>query len=117
MIDAIDSTEREVQAGAILTAWTGLGYSLSPLGRDFLAQQSDRGERIAQGQRTGLRAAVLSDATAEASLLVLATTRGDPARLSPPDFADLLTALVALDAVDIARDLAIESTEYWKETE
>lgn len=117
LIEAVDSSDREVQAGAILTAWTGLGYSLSPLGRDFLAQQSDRGERVAQGQRTGLRAAVLSEATAEASLLVLATTRGDPARLAPPDFADLLTALVALGAEDIARDLAIESTEFWKDTE
>lgn len=117
LIEAIDTTEREVQAGAILTAWTGLGYALSPLGRDFLAQLSDRGERIAQGQRTGLRSAVLSDAVGEAALLILNTTRGEPSRLSPADFADLLTALIALDAEDIARDLAIESTEFWKDAE
>jgi len=117
LIDAIDSTDRELQATSILTAWTGLGYALSPLGRDFLAQTSDRGERIAQGQRTGLRAAVLSEAVAEAALLVLTTTRGDPARLSPPDFSELLSALAALGAEDIARDLAIESTQFWKDTE
>ncbi|MFN3213158.1 MAG: hypothetical protein ACE37M_08640 [Henriciella sp.] len=115
LIEAVDSNERERQAGAILAAWTGLGYPVSPLGRDFIAQLSDRGERMAQGQQIGLRAAVLSGAVAESGLLVLATTRGEPGRLASPDFTDLLAALVALGAEDIARELAIESTEFWKD--
>ena len=114
LIEATDSSAGEIQVGAILTAWTGMGYPLSPLGRDFVAQLSDRGESIAQGQRTGLRAAVLSEAVAEVGLTVLVTTRGEAERLAPPEFADLLTALTAIGADDIARDLAIESTGFWK---
>lgn len=117
LIAAVNTSQREVQTGMILTAWTGLGLPLSPLARDFVAQLSDRGERIAQGQLTGLRGAVLADAIAEVGLLTLVTTRGDSTRLAPPDLAAILEALIALDAEDIARDMALEATGYWKETE
>lgn len=116
LIEAVDSTERELQVGAILTAWTGLGYPLSPLGRDFVAQLSDRGERMAQGQVTGLRAAVLSGAVAEAGLMILVTTRGEAERLAPPELSGIFAALVAMDADDLAREFAIESTQFWTET-
>ena len=116
LIEAVDSTARELQVGAILTAWTGLGYPLSPLGRDFVAQLSDRGERMAQGQVTGLRAAVLSGAVAEAGLMILVTTRVEAERLAPSELSGIFAALVAMDAEDLAREFAIESTQFWTET-
>lgn len=114
LIDAIDTVEREDQTAVVLAAWTGLGLPLSPLGRDFIVQVSDQGDRIAQGQVIGMKAAILADAIAETGLMVLVTTNGDVGRLAASDYAALLETLIALGAEDIARDLAIESSGFWK---
>lgn len=114
LIDAIDSIEREDQTSVVLAAWTGFGLPLSPLGRDFIVQVSDQGDRIAQGRVIGMKAAILADAIAETGLMVLVTTNGDVGRLAASDYASLLETLIALGAEDIARDLAIESSGFWK---
>ncbi|MEL6723746.1 MAG: hypothetical protein AAFP81_09955 [Pseudomonadota bacterium] len=114
LIGAVDSGAREDQAALVLAAWTGLGLPLSPLGRDFIVQVSDRGDRIAQGQVIGMKAAILSNAIAETGLTVLVTTSGEVGRLAASDYAALLETLIALGAEDIARELAIEASGFWK---
>ena len=87
---------------------------LSPLGRDFIVQVSDQGDRIAQGQVSGMKAAILSNAIAETGLTVLVTTSGDVGRLAASDYAALLETLIALGAEDIAGELAIEASGFWR---
>ncbi|MEO1306108.1 MAG: hypothetical protein AAFV37_14135, partial [Pseudomonadota bacterium] len=114
LIDAVDSGVREDQTAIVLAAWTGLGLPLSPKGRDFIVQVSDQGDRIAQGQVIGMKAAMLANAIAETGLMVLVTTNGDVGRLAASDYAALLETLIALGAEDIARQLAVESSGFWK---
>lgn len=117
LVNSVNSGAREDQAARLFAIWTGFGLPLSPIARDFVGQVSDQGERIAQGQITGLNGAYLDDAIAETALRVLVTTNGEAGRLATSDFAVLLDTLIALDAEDIARDLALETTGFWKETE
>ncbi|MEM7327088.1 MAG: hypothetical protein AAF437_00030 [Pseudomonadota bacterium] len=117
LVGTVNSRAREDQAARIFAVWTGFGVPLSPIARDFVAGVSDQGERIAQGQITGLKAATLDNAIGETALRVLTTTNGDAGRLSASDFAVLLDTLIALEAEDVARDLALETTEFWKEFE
>ncbi|MEM9572732.1 MAG: hypothetical protein AAF996_14795 [Pseudomonadota bacterium] len=112
-----NSEAREQQAGRVFTAWMGLGLPLSAVARDFVASIPDAGERIPQGQLTALKAARLGDAIGEAALMILATTNGDVARLAPTDLAELLEVLIALDAEDVARDLALEATAFWEDVD
>lgn len=114
LIGAVDSGAREDETTLVLAAWTGLGLPLSPLGRDFVVQVSDRGDRIAQGQVIGMKAAILANAIAETGLTVLVTTNGEVGRLAASDYASMLETLIALGAEDIARELAIEASGFWK---
>lgn len=113
LVSTSDTTPREIQTVAILTAWTGLGRPLTPVGRDFVSQAVDRGTRIPQGQLTSLKAATRSGALGEAALMVLVTTNGDARGLAPSDLAILLELLIEIDAEEIARGLALESSNYW----
>ena len=117
LVNSVSSGSHEDQAARIFAIWTGFGLPLSQVARDFVGQVSDQGERIAQGQITGLNGAYLDDAIGETALRVLVTTNGDAGRLATSDFAVLLDILIALDAEDIARDLALETTGFWKEAE
>eukprot|EP00903_Cladosiphon_okamuranus_P002932 g2930.t1 len=114
---SVDSEDREAQAAQVFTAWTGLGLPLSPIARDFVGGVPDRGERVGQGQVTSMKAALFGDAIAEAALMVLVTTNGEAERLAPSDLSELLEILSMLDAKDIARDLALETTEFWSAAE
>ena len=62
LVATADTTPREIQTVRILTAWTGLGLPLTPIGRDFVSSVVDRGDRIPQGQLTSLKAAANSGA-------------------------------------------------------
>ena len=117
LISTSNSAERETQTADILTAWSGLGLPLSPLARDVVSQVSDRGERIPQGQLVGLKSAARGGAIGETALMVLVITNGDAQRLAPADFSVLLETLIAIDAEEVARDLALETVEFWRETE
>ena len=117
LVDAVGSQAREAQTARIFAIWTGFGVPLSPIARDFVAGVSDQGERIVQGQITGLNGAYLDNAIGETALRILTSTRGEAGRLAASDLAVLLDTLIALDAEDVARDLALETTEFWKEME
>ena len=117
LVDAVGSQAREAQTARIFAIWTGFGVPLSPIARDFVAGVSDQGERIAQGQITGLNGAYLDNAIGETALRILTSTSGEAGRLAASDLAVLLDTLIALDAEDVARDLALETTEFWKEME
>jgi hypothetical protein len=117
LISTADSTPREIQAVTIFTLWAALDIPLSPIARDFVSQTSDRGERLAQGQMTSLKTAAQAGAVGEAALMVLAMTQGDARTLAGPDQAVLLETLIAIGAKDVARDLALEITGFWKESE
>jgi hypothetical protein len=117
LISTANTTPREQQIVGIFTAWTGLGIPLSPIARDFVSQASDRGTRLSQGQTTSLKAAVQADAIGESALIVLAMTHGEAELLASSDAAIILDALVAIDASDIARELALEVSGFWKEME
>ena len=75
---------------------------------------SDQGERLGQGQLIGLKSASRGGAIGETSLMVLAMTNGGAEKIAGADLAAILEALIALEAEDIARDLAIEWTGFWK---
>ncbi|MEL6858784.1 MAG: hypothetical protein AAFO74_10390 [Pseudomonadota bacterium] len=113
LINSINSVAREHQAARVFSAWTGLGIPVSPFARDFIIQVSDQGERLAQGHLLGLKSAVRGGAVGETSLMVLTMTNGRAAQIASADLAELLEALQALDAEDVARALAVESTEFW----
>ena len=117
LITTAGSTEREVQALNILTLWTGLGLPVSPIGRDFVSQTADRGDRLAQGHLTALKAAARAEARGESALMVLAISQGDTKALAGPDIISLLETLVAIGANDIARDFALETSQFWKDTD
>nr|WP_070960783.1 hypothetical protein [Hyphomonas sp. Mor2] len=117
LISTANSTEREIQAANLFTLWAGLGIPLSPVARDFLAQTSDRGERLAQGQVTSLKAAAQAGAVGESALMLLAITQGETSALAGPDVSILLETLIRIGAEDIARDFALEVSGFWKEIE
>ncbi len=117
LITTADSTPREIQAVTVFTLWAALDIPLSPIARDFVSQTSDRGERLAQGQVTSLKTAAQAGAVGEAALMVLAMTQGDARTLAGPDQAMLLETLIAIGAEDVARDLALEITGFWKDSE
>lgn len=117
LISTADSTAREIQAVNIFTLWAGLGIPLSPIARDYVSQTTDRGDRLAQGQVTSLKAAAHAGAVGESALMVMAITQGDANALAGPDVATLLETLIAIGAEDIARDFALELSGFWKETE
>ncbi|MEL7542039.1 MAG: hypothetical protein AAGJ51_14145, partial [Pseudomonadota bacterium] len=113
LVNSVQSPGREAQTARIFAIWTGFGVPLSPIARDFVAGVADQGERIAQGQITGLKGARLDNAIGETALRVLTATNGEAERLAASDLAVLLDTLIALDAEDVARDLALETTEFW----
>ncbi|MEM7459429.1 MAG: hypothetical protein AAF331_08185 [Pseudomonadota bacterium] len=113
LVNSVQSPGREAQTARIFAIWTGFGVPLSPIARDFVAGVADQGERIAQGQITGLKGARLDNAIGETALRVLTATNGEAERLAASDLAVLLDILIALDAEDVARDLALETTEFW----
>ncbi len=115
LISTANTPAREVQAVHILTLWSGLDMPLSPIARDFVSQTADRGDRLAQGQITSLKAAAKANAVGESALMVLAITQGETRALAGPDIATLLETLVAVGAEDIARDFALELSGYWKD--
>lgn len=117
LITTASSTDREAQAVNILTLWTGLGIPVSPIGRDFVSQTADRGERLAQGHVTSLKAAAQASARGESALMVLAISQGETSALAGPDVIILLETLVAISADDIARDFALETSRFWKDTD
>ena len=114
LVTTSNTTPREIQTVGILTSWTGLGLPLTPVGRDFVSQAVDRGIRIPQGQLISLTAASQSGAIGEAAMMVLAMTNGAAGELAPTDFAILLDILIDMDADEIARGLALESSNYWR---
>ncbi|MEO0607837.1 MAG: hypothetical protein AAFY82_06365 [Pseudomonadota bacterium] len=115
LVATAESTPREIQTVRILTSWTGIGLPLTPVGRDFVASVVDRGERIPQGQMTSLKAATNGGAFGEAVMSMLSMTNGDAKQLAPSDFATLLDILIDMDAPEIASDLAIEASNFWKD--
>lgn len=117
LISTANTTPREIQSVNILTLWTGLGIPLSPIARDFVSQSSDRGERLAQGQVTSLKAAAQSDAVGETALMILAMTQGKTQTLAGSDMAIVLEALIDIGAEDAARNLALEATMFWRTAE
>lgn len=117
LITTADSTPREIQVVTIFTLWAALDIPLSPIARDYVSQTSDRGDRLAQGQVISLKTAAQAGAVGEAALMVLAMTQGDARTLAGPDQAVLLETLIEIGAEDIARDLALEITGFWKESE
>ncbi len=117
LISTADTTPREIQAVNIFTVWAGLGIPLSPIARDFVSQTADRGERLAQGQQTSLKAAARADAIGEASLMILAMTQGKASNLAGPDLAVLLETLNEIGAEDLALELGLEATAFWRTVE
>jgi hypothetical protein len=63
---------------------------------------------------TALEAAARSGAIGETALLVLSQTKGEPSKLAAADLAVLLRTLRTIGAEDIAADLALEASEFWK---
>ena len=114
LVTTSNTTPREIQTVGILTSWTGLGLPLTPVGRDYVSQAVDRGIRIPQGQLISLKAAAQSGAIGAAAMMVLAMTNGAAGELAPTDFAILLDILIEMDAEEIARGLALESSNYWR---
>lgn len=115
LINTANSGPREYQVVSIFTAWVGLGIPLSPVAREYVAQTSDRGNRIAQGQLISLKSASRNGAIGESALMIVALMHGDAGLLASADLVFLLEILQSIDAGDVARDLALETSGFWKE--
>ena len=114
LIEAADTTARKNRAAEMLTFWTGFGLPLGPDARALLNESSDPRSRAKPGSLTALEAAARSGAIGETALLVLSQTKGEPSKLAAADLAVLLRTLRTIGAEDIAADLALEASEFWK---
>lgn len=112
--DATKTSSQKQRAAEILTLWTGFDQRLSMQSRALLAQQRSRGKRVDPYTLIAIDAASRSGAIGETALMVLRVTDGAPEELNPADAAALIAALRRIGANDVAQDLMLEVTQFWK---
>ncbi|MEM6535303.1 MAG: hypothetical protein AAF613_06640, partial [Pseudomonadota bacterium] len=113
LLDTWTLDDEATAARRLLAAMSGLGYSLSPRARQFVAAGDLDAGSIGLSGLFDIKAAVNSGALAEASLMILSQTDGEPEKLSPFDLALLIDLLDQMDAGDIGAALALEANEIW----
>ena len=115
LLEATKSAAQKKETAELLTLWTGFGYRLGPEARRLVAVTNSAGKRLSPGNLIAIQSAARAKATGETALLILQQTKGDPSKVSPADTAALIAALIKIDARDIAQELALEATEFWKD--
>jgi hypothetical protein len=115
LIDTAKSTDQKQKTAQILTLWSGFGYRLGADARSLVVSVNNTQTRVAPGALVAIRSAAASNASGETALLILQQLKGDPKQISSIDIADIAAALIQIDARDIAEDLALEATEFWKD--
>ncbi|MEO0883970.1 MAG: hypothetical protein AAFY34_14745 [Pseudomonadota bacterium] len=115
LIDSTDSPAKQAALQRLLVLWSAFDLELGSEGRLIVASEpADAGAPISPWLLRGLRAAAKDGASAELSLQVLAITSGDPSTIQAADLAQIIEALRLAGAEDAARQLALESTGFWK---
>lgn len=115
LIDTAKSSEQKQKTAEILTLWSGFGYRLGPDARSLVFETNNSQKRLSPGALVAIESAAQANATGEAALLILQQLKGDTKQISSVDIAALIAALIEINARDIAEDLALEATEFWKD--
>ncbi len=109
---AASDTEIE-QATVLLNLMPAFGFRLDAEARDFLISQPVLGAPIDEHIALAISSAADDLAFAEAGLMMLTQTRGDPSWLSPRDLNSFVRALRRMQADDIAAGLVLEASRFW----
>lgn len=115
LIAASESDAQKAYAANILTLLTGFDMPLTTDARAFLRGQSAEGRRLDPYMLVTLNAASRSGAIGETALLTLAETKGTPDKIASVDLAYLIKALRQIKAEDVAVELALEASGFWKD--
>ena len=115
LVEAAKSSDQKTRTAEILTLWSGFGYRLGPDARSLVFAANNTQKRLSPGALIAIDSAAQSKATGETALLILQQIKGNPKQISSIDIAALIAALIEIDARDIAEDLALEATEFWKD--
>ncbi len=115
LLEAAESKAQKAYAANILTLWAGFDLPLTSDVRAFLREQEASGKRLSPYTVLTIAAAARSGAIGETALLTLDQTRGKPEQIASVDLAALIDALRQIDADDIAAQLALEASGFWKD--
>ncbi|MEP0316695.1 MAG: hypothetical protein ABJL57_15510 [Hyphomonas sp.] len=113
---ALAESDLQKQTAARLFAlWTALGIAPPADARRLVVNAPEReATPEIDLQLLGVLAAAEADAAGEVILSTVGMTKGDPTALDDASLLLLLKALQRIGAEDAARQMALESTGYWK---
>ncbi len=114
MTAAADTTGKERAAAQLLAAWTAQDIAASAEARALIGKLEPPARAVNEWRLLSIGAAAEADAAGEVVLGVIGLTNGDPTQLAPLDLVLLIEALQDINAADAARQIALESTGYWK---
>lgn len=116
LLESISNDDEAAMAARILALWTGFDINLNADARYFMSVQAESGRAIEPYTLLAIRSAARSGALGEAALMMLNETRGNPQQLASSDMARLIAILRQMGAEDIARQFALETSEFWRLT-
>ena len=113
LLESISNDAEAALAARVLALWTGFDIVLDADARYFMSVQAESGRSIEPYTLLAIRSAAQSGAFGEAALMMLKETEGHPQQLTSSDMATLIAILRDMGAEDIARQFALETSEFW----
>lgn len=115
LISAADQPAKRSAMRRLFVLWSALDLPLGPEARGALTSDpTEDGEPVFPMLLRAMNGAATDGAGAELILQTLKLTSGDPSNVRSADMAQILEALIEIGAEDAARQLALESTGFWK---
>ncbi len=108
------TTAQKQDVARLMALWTAFGIQPTSEGRALILSDTFKGSELKPGALLSARAAGRAGAAGEVILATVGFTNGDPSKLNTADLALIIEALQAIGAEDVARQLALEATGYWK---
>ncbi|MEO0466034.1 MAG: hypothetical protein AAF216_05790 [Pseudomonadota bacterium] len=115
LVESAADNMKRAQAARMFALWTARYVAPPAAARSLMA--GARPETAPQGnawRMLAVRAAAEAEAAGEVVVSTLGVTRGDPTRLPTPDLLIILDSLTQIGASDVAEQLTLEATGYWK---
>lgn len=110
-----ESDLQKQTAARLFALWTALGIAPPADARRLIVNAPERKSTPEIDlQLVGVLASAEADAAGEVILSTVGMTKGDPTALDDASLLLLLKALQRIGAEDAAREMALESTGYWK---
>ncbi|MEO1474937.1 MAG: hypothetical protein AAFS13_01030 [Pseudomonadota bacterium] len=115
LVERADTPKKREAMRRLLVLWSAFDIPLGPGARAALtADPSEDGDPVFPMLLRAINAAANDGAAAELILHTLKLTAGDPSNVRSSDMAQILEALRVIGAEEAARQLALESTGFWK---